>query len=96
MIREKTGLESDGAKLVDEAFGGPQPHIKINSFQSESEKSEQKGFMNLAKGLFGTFRNPTAHAAKIEWEIDENDAIDLFTLASYILRRIENSNKDIL
>lgn len=91
MIRQKTNLTSDGAKLIDEAFGGSDPLLKINSFQTESQVSEQKGFANLAKGLFGTFRNPTAHSAKIEWEMSEEDAIDLFTLASYVLRRIENA-----
>lgn len=92
MIRQKTALTSDGAKLIDEAFGGSNPLLKINSFQTESQVSEQRGFSNLAKGLFGTFRNPTAHSAKIEWEMSEDDAIDLFTLASYVLRRIEKAN----
>ncbi|MEK3686744.1 TIGR02391 family protein [Paenibacillus sp. FSL R10-2736] len=91
MIRNKTGLVSDGAKLVDEAFTGNDPLIKINGYKSESEISEQKGFVSLTKGLFGTFRNPTAHSAKIEWNMSEEDAIDLFTLASYVLRRIEKS-----
>ncbi|GIP30939.1 TIGR02391 family protein [Paenibacillus sp. J2TS4] len=92
MIREKTGLTSDGATLLDEAFSGNSPILKINSFITESEKSEQKGFVNLAKGLFGTFRNPTAHSARIEWSLSEEDAVDLFTLASYVLRRIEKSS----
>jgi uncharacterized protein (TIGR02391 family) len=90
-IREKTGLTSDGASLIDEAFSGENPRLKINGFLTETEKSEQKGFVNLAKGLFGTFRNPTAHAPKIEWNLSEEDALDLFTLASYVLRRIEKS-----
>lgn len=92
MIREKTSFTSDGAALIDEAFSGDNPVLKINSFQTESEKSEQKGFVNLAKGLFGIFWNPTAHSAKIEWSMSEEDAIDLFTLASYVLRRIEKSS----
>lgn len=90
-IREKTGLTSDGATLIDETFTGENPRLKINKHVTETEKSEQKGFVNLAKGLFGTFRNPTAHAPKIEWSMDEEDALDLFTLASYVLRRIEKS-----
>ena len=49
--------------------------IKINNFISETEKSEQKGFVNLSKGLFGTFRNPTAHAPKIEWNMSEEDVL---------------------
>lgn len=88
-IRQKTNLTSDGAKLIDEAFGGENPILKINDFKKESEKSEQRGFINLSKGLFGTFRNPTAHAAKVEWDLKEEDALDLFTLASYILRRLD-------
>jgi len=92
-VRSMTGLNSDGAQLIDDAFGGPDPILKINAFKTDTEKSEQRGFTNLAKGLFGTFRNPTAHAPKIEWNLDEQDALDLFTLASYVLRRIDNSNK---
>ena len=91
-VRSMTGLNSDGAQLIDDAFGGPDPILKINAFKTDTEKSEQRGFTNLAKGLFGTFRNPTAHAPKIEWNLEEQDALDLFTLASYVLRRIDNSH----
>jgi uncharacterized protein (TIGR02391 family) len=90
LIREKTGLYSDGSKLCDEAFSGSNPLIAINDFSTESKRMEQRGFNTLAKGLFGTFRNPTAHAAKIEWNMTEEDALDLFSLASYILRRIDS------
>lgn len=89
-VRSLTELNSDGAKLIDEAFGGTSPILKINAHKTDTDKSEQKGFVNLAKGLFGTFRNPTAHAPKIEWDLEEQDALDLFTLASYVLRRIDN------
>ncbi len=92
-VRSMTGLSSDGSQLIDDAFGGSNPILKINAFKTETEKSEQRGFTNLAKGLFGTFRNPTAHAPKIEWNLEEQDALDLFTLASYVLRRIDNSHK---
>jgi hypothetical protein len=36
--------------------------------------------MNLMKGMFGAFRNVTAHAPKISWVITEQDAMDLLTL----------------
>ena len=29
------------------------------------------------RGVFGTFRNPVAHAPRTEWEISEADALDL-------------------
>lgn len=90
-IRDKTNLDLDGGDLVDATFGGSSPILRINSFETLSHRSEQKGFLNLVKGLFGTFRNPTAHEARIEWEMSENDALDLLTIASYVHRRIDNS-----
>jgi uncharacterized protein (TIGR02391 family) len=90
-IRSRSGLTSDGVPLVQEALGGSTPRILINTFQTDSERSEQRGFVNLASGLFGTFRNPTAHAARIEWPVGEEDALDILSLASYIHRRIDSA-----
>jgi uncharacterized protein (TIGR02391 family) len=91
-IRIKTGLKSDGATLVDEAFSFKQvPHLALNNLETESDKSEQKGFMNLLKGLFGTFRNTTAHAPKIKWAIEEIDALDILSLVSLIHRRLDRA-----
>ncbi len=91
-IRSKTGLTTDGAALVDEAFSFKSvPHLALNTLQTESEKSEQKGFMNLLKGLFGTFRNITAHAPKIMWSIEEEDALDILSLVSLVHRRLDKA-----
>jgi len=90
-IREKTGLTSDGAKLVDEAFGGKEPLLAFNALQTKTEQSEHTGLMNLMKGLFGVFRNTTAHAPKIKWPINEQDALDMLTLASMIHRRLDQA-----
>jgi len=88
-IREKTGLTEDGAELVDKAFGLKNPLLAFNSLQTETERSEHTGLANLLKGLFGTFRNTTAHAPKIKWRIDEQDAMDMLTLASLLHRRLD-------
>lgn len=66
-IRIKTNLTADGSELVDLAFSykGKIPYLALNNLTTESHESEQKGFMNLLKGIFGTFRNTTAHAPKI-------------------------------
>lgn len=92
-IRQRSGLEGDGAPLADAAFGGRRPYLALSSLETETERSEQSGFLNLLKGMFGTFRNPTGHALKVEWPMPEMDALDLLTLASYLLRRIENAVK---
>ncbi|MCR6654062.1 MAG: TIGR02391 family protein [Cellvibrionaceae bacterium] len=92
-IRSKTGLTSDGAALIDEAFSfnNKIPHLALNTLQTESEQSEQKGFSNLLKGLFGTFRNTAAHAPKIIWSIQEQDALDILSLVSLIHRRLDGA-----
>lgn len=92
-IRRRTGLTTDGSELVDAAFSFKAriPHLAMNSLTSESEQSEQRGFMNLLKGLFGTFRNPTAHAPKITWSIGEQDALDILSLVSLAHRRIDTA-----
>ena len=88
-IRDKTGLTGDGAEIVDQAFGVSSPMLAINTLRTETELSEQKGFANLLKGMFGTFRNVTAHAPKTTWPIEEQDALDLLSLVSYMHRRLD-------
>lgn len=90
-IRNKSGLTIDGSTLVDEAFSFKEkiPHLALNSLQTENEKSEQTGFMHLVKGLFGMFRNTTAHAPKIKWKIEEQDALDILSMTSLIHRRLD-------
>lgn len=91
-IRQRTGLTTDASQLVDDAFALGKtgvPILAFNSLRTESERNEQNGMINLMKGMFSAFRNPTAHAPKIQWKIDEQDAFDLLTLASLLHRRID-------
>ncbi len=92
-IRSLSGLTIDGSELVEQAFSFKStiPHLALSSLRTESEKSEQKGFINLLKGLFGTFRNTTAHAPKITWKIEEQDALDILSLVSLVHRRLDSA-----
>ncbi|WP_246675497.1 TIGR02391 family protein [Mesorhizobium sp. B2-6-4] len=88
-VRSRTGLDDDGAVLVDRAFSGTPPMLAINALATKSEQDEQKGFGNLLKGTFGMFRNPTAHEARINWTMSKEDAEDLLSLVSLIHRRLD-------
>ncbi|NUM47082.1 MAG: TIGR02391 family protein [Anaerolineales bacterium] len=88
-IRDKSGLTIDGGELVTQAFSGINPLLAFNTLQTETERSEQKGLVNLLLGLFGTFRNTTAHAPRIKWAINEQDALDMLTFTSLLHRRID-------
>lgn len=90
-IRIKSGSNNDGSALVDEVFNVNKPILAMNTLSTNTEKSEQKGFANLLKGLFGTFRNTTAHAPKITWDINEQDALDILTLVSLLHRRLDSA-----
>ena len=93
-VRKLSKLSSDGAELIDSAFSsirGAEPLIKINAYDTETKKGEQRGFINLLKGLYGTFRNPLGHEAKIEWEMSEDDALDIMSLVSLVHRKLDKS-----
>lgn len=95
-IRRLSGLTSDGAELATQAFGlgrSGTPVLAISPLVTETEKGEQRGFTNLLIGLFGTFRNPTAHAEKIYWPITEQDALDILSLVSLVHRKLDSATK---
>lgn len=89
-LRALTGLSGDGADLVDRACGmHGGPRVAFNSLDSEWELSEQRGLTMLMKGLFGCFRNVTAHAPRLLWATSKDEAMDMLTLASMLHRRLD-------
>lgn len=91
-IRDISGVEADGNKLIEQVFSS-NPIVIINGFQSQSEKDEHNGFCNLLKGLCSMFRNPLAHEPKVEWPISEQDALEILGIISYCHRRLDNAQK---
>jgi uncharacterized protein (TIGR02391 family) len=92
-IRVLTGYPGDGASLIQAAFGGSSPTIAINALKTDSDKSEQSGFLNLLIGIFGTVRNPLAHNPKVDWAMNEQDALDILTLVSLVHRKIDQRTR---
>ncbi len=88
-IREMSSIEADGAALVDRVFSIDRPVLAFNSLQTETERSEHKGFAALLKGCFAAVRNPLAHEPKILWE-GEDDAADYFSLISLLHRKLDD------
>lgn len=95
-VRSLSGLTSDGSDLVTAAFAlgkSCSPLLAINSLATETEKSEQRGFVNLLIGVFGTVRNPLAHSPRIEWDMSEQDALDILTMVSLIHRKLDKARR---
>jgi uncharacterized protein (TIGR02391 family) len=91
-IRDLSMQNEDGNRLIEYVFSSD-PILIINKYQSNSEKNEHNGFCNLLKGLCGMFRNTTAHEVKIDWEITEQDALEILAMISYCHRRLDNAQK---
>lgn len=90
-IRTMTGLYADGNVLADVAFSTAAPLIRINLLRDDTERSEHIGFCNLIKALFGLIRNPTAHTPKIKFTIDEEEALDIMTMVSFVHRKLDKA-----
>lgn len=88
-VRAKSGLREDGSELFTTAFLGKAPRLAINSLQTPTEQSEQRGFGNLLIGMAGMYRNVTAHAARAMWPMDGDDSLDVLTMASLVHRRLD-------
>ena len=63
-LREKTGVDGDGASLVGQALGGDSPRLRINKLQTETERSVQRGIEQILRGLYLGIRNPRSHESR--------------------------------
>ena len=64
VLRDKSGLDGDGESLVGQALGaskGKSPVVRINKYQTETEKTMQEGFQFVLKGMYKLVRNPRSH-----------------------------------
>ena len=91
-LRAMTGSTDDGAKLFDAVLGlgaVNMPIVRINSLSTSSELDEQKGFLNLCKGMSGMFRNPVAHDPRISRAVCDDELLELLMVVSMIHRRLD-------
>jgi len=81
-IREETGARSDGANLFETALKKNDPLLYLNDLSDESKINEQNGLKELLCAIFHLVRNPLAHKPKIKWDLQRNEALDVFVLIS--------------
>lgn len=88
IIRNVSGLESDGTTLVGAAFGGQLPKIKVTPMRTESERNIHDGYQFLLRGLYQAIRNPRSHEMHND---SERDAHALLLFIDYLIRIIDKS-----
>lgn len=89
LIRERTGIDKDGQDLVGEVFSLANPILIVSTLQSESGKSDQKGFIQLLNGVYQGVRNPKAHTLTIN--PTELVAGQYLVFSSLLCRRVEEA-----
>jgi uncharacterized protein (TIGR02391 family) len=77
LIRDTANIDGDGVALVGQALGGSNPRLRINKFETETQKDEQKGFEQILRGMYQGIRNPRTHDF-MEDRKENADAIILF------------------
>lgn len=90
VLRDKTGVDGDGASLVGQALGGDSPRLRINKLQTETERNIQKGTEHILRGMYLSIRNPRSHE-QVEDTKDAADAIIYFV--NYLLAVIAESEE---
>ena len=90
-LREMTGQTEDGIPLVLKVLDEKKPKISINKYQTSSEQNELMGLRSIIIGLVKMVRNPLAHELKVNWVIEEKEALDILTMVSFIHRQLDES-----
>jgi uncharacterized protein (TIGR02391 family) len=90
VLREKAGVDGDGAVLVGQALGGDNPRIRLNSLETDTERNVQRGIEQILRGIYTAIRNPRSHNA-VEDEKATADAVIYFL--SYILGLLDTSTE---
>ena len=89
LIRKKTGIDKDGAALVEDVFSLGNPVLVISELNTDSGQNEQKGYVQILKGAYQAIRNPKAHS--LSTDLDQSKAAEYLIFASHLARRIEQA-----
>lgn len=88
--KNTNGKDLDGDDLMNHVFGcdNQRPKIKFNPLKTSLEKAEQRGLMNLFKGIVGV-RDRKAHLNFIQR--NPLKTIEYLSLASLLMRLLDEN-----
>lgn len=89
LVRLRSGLEFDGTTLMERAFSLSNPVLKFNALQDQSDKDEQKGFMQLFSGAVSGLRNPRAHGFIND---DAERALEFIAFVSLLAKLLDEAS----
>jgi uncharacterized protein (TIGR02391 family) len=91
LIRQRTRLDMDGAKLASQAFSVREPHLILSEIETESGRNDQGGFLQIYQGAYIGIRNPKAHS--LRHDLTEEKAAQYLIFASLLARRVAEARE---
>jgi len=90
-VKNRAGLDDDGVPLMQKTFTPKGAILRFNDRQTESERNEQGGYMNILAGCMQGIRNPRAHTHKYDDAPDR--ALEMICWANHLMTKIEAAVK---
>ena len=91
LVKSKAEIDDDGQSLMMKAWDSNNGVLKIKLSLSETDMNFHDGIKFLSAGLMRAIRNPTAHEPALHWPISEQDAADILSLVSFLLRQYDKA-----
>jgi len=93
-VQRLSKAKDSGFKLMMAALSETSPLVQLTPCTTASEKDEQRGYQFIFSGSSLAIRNPRGH----EYDIEDSPDIclDHLSLASLLLRRLEQSGYGVL
>jgi uncharacterized protein (TIGR02391 family) len=91
LIRERTGIDMDGAKLAGQVFSVKEPCLILSEIETDSGRNDQSGFLQIYQGAYIGIRNPKAHS--LQHDLTEENAAQYLIFASLLARRVAEARK---
>jgi len=89
LMRERTGLKGDGAKLVDTTLSTSEPILVFGDLTDQSQKNLQIGMMMMLKGFHQGVRSVVSHSDHLA--IDDIMAMEYMATASLLCRKLDRA-----
>ncbi len=89
-VKQKSGMaDKDGSALMKAALSVNSPSLSLNAGQSDSDRNQQLGYMEIFSGVMTGIRNPRAHVPG--WADSLDEAIELLVIANNLMRMLNRA-----